>query len=236
VSTSTEGASLTHAKKPRMRGKCCISKESPRADRLTLFYRYYDIAIHRFYIRCTRCSAEITFKTDPKNTDYTCERGARRNFEMWRKEDEIEETDEQRLDRLDAEAQEQQERDAMGDLERKVNDAKLEMEIADKLDMFRTRNARIERGEKEGLDATVPVKEDRDLERERQDKEDQEMAKKAFMTAEGEQVRRLAGDEDAVEATEKEEEVEVQTVTFAKKPAKRKNNFSIPGLKKKIAA
>jgi hypothetical protein len=37
--------------------------------------KYYAITIYRFYIRCTRCSAEITFKTDPKNMDYECERG-----------------------------------------------------------------------------------------------------------------------------------------------------------------
>lgn len=29
--------------------------------------KYYAISIYRFYIRCTRCSGEITFKTDPKN-------------------------------------------------------------------------------------------------------------------------------------------------------------------------
>lgn len=28
--------------------------------------KYYSIPIYRFYIRCTRCSGEITFKTDPK--------------------------------------------------------------------------------------------------------------------------------------------------------------------------
>ncbi|KAM3336214.1 hypothetical protein ACQJBY_030288 [Aegilops geniculata] len=39
---------------------------------------------HRFYIKCTRCSAEIAFKTDPKNSDYTVESGASRNFEPWR--------------------------------------------------------------------------------------------------------------------------------------------------------
>jgi Saf4/Yju2 protein len=32
----------------------------------------------------TLCSAEITFKTDPKNTDYSAEHGASRNFERWR--------------------------------------------------------------------------------------------------------------------------------------------------------
>ncbi|VAH85924.1 unnamed protein product [Triticum turgidum subsp. durum] len=45
---------------------------------------YLGIRIHRFYIKCTRCSAEIAFKTDPKNSDYTVESGASRNFEPWR--------------------------------------------------------------------------------------------------------------------------------------------------------
>lgn len=65
---------------------------------------YYGIKIFRFYIvrsfpiplpasnpltlstlqKCTRCSAEITFKTDPKNADYICEHGAKRNFEVRR--------------------------------------------------------------------------------------------------------------------------------------------------------
>src|SRR5271168_2864550 len=67
---------------------------------------YLSIKIYRFYIRCTRCSAEITFKTDPKNMDYTCERGAKRNTEPWRdtaKMEEVNETDEERLDRLERE-------------------------------------------------------------------------------------------------------------------------------------
>ncbi|RMB98551.1 hypothetical protein DUI87_24767 [Hirundo rustica rustica] len=32
-------------------------------------------------IKCTRCLAEITFKSDPKNTDYPVEHGATRNFQ-----------------------------------------------------------------------------------------------------------------------------------------------------------
>ncbi len=45
---------------------------------------YMGIKIIRFYIKCSVCSAEITFKTDPKNSDYECESGASRNFELWR--------------------------------------------------------------------------------------------------------------------------------------------------------
>src|SRR3954468_23539669 len=93
--------------------------------------RYYNIAIYRFYIRCTRCSGEITFKTDPKNMDYECERGAKRNFEPWREAKLAEETEEERLDRIE---KEEAERDAMKELETKVLDAKTEMAIADALD------------------------------------------------------------------------------------------------------
>ncbi|KAK0182976.1 hypothetical protein PV327_001055 [Microctonus hyperodae] len=37
---------------------------------------YLGIRIYRFYIKCTRCLQEISFKTDPKNTDYEIEAGA----------------------------------------------------------------------------------------------------------------------------------------------------------------
>ena len=48
---------------------------------------YYGITIYRFYIKCSQCSSEITFKTDPKNSDYAAEHGASRNFEPWREHD-----------------------------------------------------------------------------------------------------------------------------------------------------
>ena len=50
---------------------------------------YLGIQIFRFYFKCTKCSAEITFKTDPQNSDYTVESGASRNFEPWREQDEV---------------------------------------------------------------------------------------------------------------------------------------------------
>lgn len=48
---------------------------------------YLGIQIYRFYFRCSKCSAEITMKTDPKNSDYTVEHGASRNYEPWRDKD-----------------------------------------------------------------------------------------------------------------------------------------------------
>ncbi|KAL1645729.1 Pre-mRNA-splicing factor cwf16 [Diplodia intermedia] len=195
---------------------------------------YYSIKIYRFYIRCTRCSAEITFKTSPKHMDYECERGAKRNFEPWREEKLNQETDEERLDRLE---REESERDAMAELETKTLDAKTEMAIADALDEIRTRNARIERGE---FTAEARVEKDpRDAERERQEKEDEEAARRAFETATGERVRRLdeTAATDAPEASSSSasaaDAIAMPPPSF-KRTAKKKKDFGAAlGIKKK---
>ena len=36
------------------------------------------LRIYRFYIKCTACLSEISFRTDPANTDYVLEAGATR--------------------------------------------------------------------------------------------------------------------------------------------------------------
>lgn len=141
-------------------------KETPENE------RYLGIQIYRFYIRCTRCSSEITFKTDPKNQDYTCEKGAKRSTEPWRKVEEVDdETDEQRLDRLE---REEEERNAMEELEAKTVDAKREMAVADALDEIRTRNARLERADRDGLmgEALVGRPTEADEQRRREEEED----------------------------------------------------------------
>jgi Saf4/Yju2 protein len=157
--------------------------------------KYLKIQIFRFYIRCTRCSAEITFKTDPKNMDYTCERGAKRNTEPWRdtaKMEEVNETDEERLDRLEreeAEENELQERNAMEELEQRMMDSKREVQVADALDEIRVRNARIERGERGGKEevALASVKDTMEEERLRAEREDEEAARRAFAEAKAQQ-------------------------------------------------
>ncbi|CAK1365701.1 unnamed protein product [Cercospora beticola] len=152
--------------------------------------KYYAITIFRFYIRCTRCSAEITFKTDPKNMDYTCERGAKRNFEPWREAKLAEETEEERLDRI---AEEEENRDAMKELEKKTLDAKTEMAIADALDDVRHRNAARERVGKDGISTVAAPKVDEEAER--IERELEEQARMAFQSSTGERVRRLGEDD-----------------------------------------
>ncbi|KAK5630673.1 hypothetical protein RRF57_006388 [Xylaria bambusicola] len=137
---------------------------------------YLGIQIFRFYIKCTRCSGEICFKTDPRNNDYACERGAKRSTEPWRVG--REETDEERLDRLE---KEEEERDAMVELEAKTVDAKREMAVADALDEIRTRNARLERADRDGVEVGVANIVDGNVER--QEREDAEAARRAFENA-----------------------------------------------------
>ncbi|KAK4706266.1 hypothetical protein R3W88_034172 [Solanum pinnatisectum] len=78
---------------------------------------YLGIQIFRFYFKCTKCSAEITYKTDPKNSDYTVESGATRNFEPWRGKDEEIEKEKQKRD-------DEEMGDAMKSLENRTLDSR----------------------------------------------------------------------------------------------------------------
>jgi hypothetical protein len=112
--------------------------------------------------------------------DYEMESGAQRNFEVWR-EGHVEETDEERLRRMEAEAAEDPEVDVMADLEAKMAEAQREMAVADALDEIRAANARnqvvAEAGAAEG-----PKRDPEEEERERQEREDAEAARRAFQT------------------------------------------------------
>ncbi|KAF7796507.1 hypothetical protein EIP86_007685 [Pleurotus ostreatoroseus] len=138
---------------------------------------YYGIKIFRFYIKCTLCSAEITFKTDPKNTDYAAEHGASRNFEPWREEKIVEEED--RLAKL-----EEEENNPMKALENRTVDSKREMDILDALQDIRARNARNERvGQSVDLVARITADEvetEEDLERKRAEEEDERIVRQIF--------------------------------------------------------
>uniref|UniRef100_A0A1S4ARZ8 Coiled-coil domain-containing protein 94 homolog n=1 Tax=Nicotiana tabacum TaxID=4097 RepID=A0A1S4ARZ8_TOBAC len=89
------------------------------------------IQIFRFYFKCTKCSAEITYKTDPKNPDYTVESGATRNFEPWRGQDEEMEKEQQK-----------EMGDAMKLLENRTLDSKREMDIMAALDEMKSMKSR----------------------------------------------------------------------------------------------
>ena len=180
-------------------------KEKPESE------NYLGIQIYRFYIRCTRCSGEIIFRTDPKNQDYAIVSGAKRNVEVWRQT--IEETDEQRLDRLEAEQAEEAgeaaaEQNRMEELEAKTLEAKREMDVADALDEIRTRNARIARADhREHLETVAlarPTSEEELLRQ--QEAEDAQAAREAFAAA-------RAGATDVAEVVEADHETPANVET-----------------------
>lgn len=125
----------------------------------------------------TLCSAEITFKTDPKNTDYAAEHGASRNFEPWREEKAVEEGD--RLAKL-----EEEENNPMKALENRTVDSKREMDILDALQDIRARNARNERvGHSVDMMAQIGLEEietEEDLQKKLEDEEDEKLVRQVF--------------------------------------------------------
>ena len=155
---------------------------------------YYGIKIFRFYIKwyvapgiyaslvsdldvSTLCSAEITFKTDPKNTDYAVEHGASRNFEPWREERAVEEED--RLAKL-----EEEENNPMKALENRTVDSKREMDILDALQDIRARNARNERiGQSVDLLERIGAEEietEEDRQKKLEEEEDERLVREVF--------------------------------------------------------
>lgn len=173
--------------------------------------------------------------------DYVCERGAKRNFEPWRNKaaDNQNETEQEVLDRLEREEneeREQLERDKMAELEEKMLESKQEMAVADALDEIRTRNARIERGEARGEEvALAHVVDEADEARLQAEKEDEEAARRAFMTSTGEKVKRLVEDGEADNADDKLKPVTAAPAapSFARTKKPKKPFSAGLGIKKK---
>lgn len=150
---------------------------------------YYGIKIFRFYIKCPRCSSEITFRTDPRNTDYAAEHGASRNFEPWREKKEVDDEnsaeEEDPLDRLLAQeaaeqGEQQDELDPMAALEQRTKESRREMDIADALTDLRTRNARnakVDLDDVAALAAEKRVAEQSEAERKAVEEDDAAVAK-----------------------------------------------------------
>lgn len=96
---------------------------------------YLGIRIYRFYIKCTRCLQEISFKTDPRNTDYEIEEGATRNFMALKLAQEQEKREE------DAEKEEEA-TNPMKLLENRTQQSKQEIELMESLEELRDLNRR----------------------------------------------------------------------------------------------
>ncbi|NWV84486.1 YJU2 factor, partial [Dasyornis broadbenti] len=147
---------------------------------------YLGLPIFRFYIKCTRCLAEITFKTDPKNTDYTMQHGATRNFQAEKLLEEEE--------RMQKEREEEELNNPMKVLENQTKDSKLEMEVLENLQELKELNqcqANVD------FEATLKQYKEPEEEQKRKEQEEDEQEMKAML--EQAQKCRLLADSDSNE-------------------------------------
>ena len=93
------------------------------------------LRIYRFYIKCTACLSEISFRTDPATTDYILEAGATRNFEALAKAEKKAELDEKAY-------QEEIKLNPMKLLEERTEQSKNEMERMEALEELAELNKR----------------------------------------------------------------------------------------------
>lgn len=96
---------------------------------------YLGIRIYRFYIKCTRCLQEISFKTDPRNTDYEIEAGATRNFMALK-------LAEEQAQREENERKEEEANNPMKLLENRTQQSKHELELLESLEELKDLNRR----------------------------------------------------------------------------------------------
>ncbi|CAL8284332.1 unnamed protein product [Lota lota] len=137
---------------------------------------YMGLPIFRFYIKCTRCLAEITFKTDPENTDYSMEHGATRNFQA-------EKLIEQEETKIQKDREEEELNNPMKVLENRTRDSKLEMEVLENLQELKELNQRQAQVDFEGMIGQYRELEQKEKEREKEEdeRETQEMLDRALM-------------------------------------------------------
>ncbi|XP_022923549.1 coiled-coil domain-containing protein 94 homolog [Cucurbita moschata] len=147
---------------------------------------YLGIQLFRFYFKCTRCSAELTIKTDPKNSDYTVESGATRNFEPWRDEDEASEKEKHKRN-----AEEMG--DPMKSLENRTLDSKREMDILaalDEMKSMKSRHATV------SIDSMLTALQQTAAEKEKKlEEEDEALIKSIVFNKSNNYVRRISDDE-----------------------------------------
>ncbi|XP_030759361.1 splicing factor YJU2 [Sitophilus oryzae] len=151
---------------------------------------YLGIRIYRFYIKCTRCLQEISFKTDPRNTDYEIEAGATRNFMALK-------LAEEQAVREEEEAKEEEANNPMKLLENRTKQSKNEIELLESLEELKDLNKR-----QEVIDYdTMLLAYDTTLsEREREEKQkqlDEEYIKK--VNFQGSNKRKLVVEEEIIE-------------------------------------
>jgi len=130
---------------------------------------YLGLKIFRFFIKCTRCLAEISFRTDPENTDYVCEQGASRNFQAH----DFAEKEEREA----AKQEEEDEANPMKALEKRTMESKNEMDVIDALEELKDLNARHANA---SIDSMLDAVNSKKTPEELADEEDARLAREMF--------------------------------------------------------
>ncbi|XP_050453121.1 splicing factor YJU2 isoform X2 [Cataglyphis hispanica] len=158
---------------------------------------YLGIRIYRFYIKCTRCLQEISFKTDPKNTDYEIEAGATRNFMALK-------LAEEQAQREEDEEKEEEATNPMKLLEKRTLQSKQELELLESLEELKDLNRR-----QQTIDYDQMLEQyDTETARQRTEKEQEELDEQYIKSIFGK--RQLIGTivEEKIEEVKEEESVE----------------------------
>lgn len=154
---------------------------------------YLGLRIFRFYIKCTRCMSEITFKTNLQTMDYELENGATRNFQAQRA---AEQQAEREADDLEAEKLD----NPMLALEARTQESRYEMERLEALEELHDisqRQASISQEELLKLNSAAAIASSK-----RQEEEDEAFVKRLFGKKSddgGFRVKRILDDDDADE-------------------------------------
>lgn len=151
---------------------------------------YLGIKIFRFYIKCPRCLAEITFKTDPQNADYIVENGASRNFQALK-------LAEEQAEREAKEQEEEEKSNPMKLLENRTKASKQEMELLESLAELKDLNQRHAQVDFDQMLGHY-AKHDERL-RVQQEEEDEAFIREVFGQSENKSVKREAEDSDSGE-------------------------------------
>lgn len=158
---------------------------------------YLGIRIYRFYIKCTRCLQEISFKTDPKNTDYEIEAGATRNFMALK-------LAEEQAQREEDEEKEEEATNPMKLLEKRTLQSKQELELLESLEELKDLNRR-----QQTIDYDQMLEQyDTEAAKHRTEKEQEELDEQYIKSVFGK--RQLTGTvvEEEIEEVKEEESVE----------------------------
>lgn len=197
---------------------------------------YLGLKVVRFHIKCTRCSHEIVFRTDPKSADYVIESGAQRNYDSGKNKVNLkEETIDETLERLEKE----DELDKLSKIEKEKKQTSLE-ELEAKLQVIRDQqeaneqlNDLIERNVEMNKDSTrneaIKKLERRQIiEKILQDEEDEKLANEIFANS-----KKLVGSIESIEGDKKvTQEIKKELIKPKIKRKVNKLGISIKKIKK----